>query len=68
VEDTAKPITESSDRLAFGVESLAKALDVSANFIRLEVVRKRLKPTRLGRRLVFVRQDILAYLASRQAE
>jgi len=68
VEGSAKSITESSVRLAFGVISLAEALDVSPQFIRLEWTRGNLKGTRLGRRVVFTRQAVLEYLASRQAE
>jgi hypothetical protein len=45
-------IDVSNDRLAWGVAEFAAALGVSVNFIRLEILRGKLKAVKRGRRLL----------------
>ena len=54
------------ERLAFRVTELAKLLGVSASFLRLEIARRRLRPIRLGRRLVVIKPEVARYLAAPQ--
>jgi excisionase family DNA binding protein len=52
----------SAEKLAFSLPNLARALDVSTVFLRLEIKRGKLRPTRVGRRIIIKREDIIAYL------
>ena len=54
------------ERLAFRVTELAKLLGVSGSFLPLEIARKRLRPIRLGRRLVVIKPEVARYLAAAQ--
>jgi hypothetical protein len=47
---------------AIGLQKLADAWDVSVGFLRLEIARGRLVPTRLGRRIVITSDDARDYL------
>jgi excisionase family DNA binding protein len=50
-------------RLAYSVMSLAQALEVSPATIRGAIGRGDLKATRLGRRVLVLRSDALAWLS-----
>lgn len=50
------------ETLAVGVADLAKALGVSPEFIRLEIRRGRIRPARLGRRVVIPKAEVDRYL------
>jgi hypothetical protein len=53
-------------RLAYGLPSLAKSLEVSIGFLRAEIRRGRLRSTKLGRRTVVLSRDVAAYLGNAQ--
>jgi hypothetical protein len=53
-----------ADRIAFGLAELARQLGVSTGFLRLEVGRGKLIPTRLGRRMVVTVSEATRYLDS----
>jgi excisionase family DNA binding protein len=55
------------NRLAFSLAESAKQLGVSVGFLRLEIGRKRLRPTRLGRRVLIRNQELMRYLAAQDA-
>lgn len=55
--------TNEADRLAFGLAELARQLGVSIGFLRLEIGRGNLKPTRLGRRVLISAEEAKRYLA-----
>lgn len=50
-------------KLGWTVDELARSLSVSVPFLRLEVKRRRLKATHLGRRVVLLDSDVQRYLA-----
>jgi hypothetical protein len=52
---------------ATSLQKLAQELDVSVGFLRLEITRGRLLPTRLGRRVVVTTDEARRYLAENQA-
>jgi hypothetical protein len=52
---------------ATGLQKLAPELGVSVGFLRLEISRGRLLPTRLGRRVVVTADEVRRYLAANQA-
>jgi excisionase family DNA binding protein len=60
-----RQITQSitDSRLALGVRESAQALGVSTAFLRLEIARKRLQVSRLGRRVVVPAAELQRYLA-----
>ena len=49
-------------RLAWSLNECAAALGVSVPFLRLEIARKRLRPTRLGRRVLVTRAELERYI------
>jgi hypothetical protein len=49
-------------KLGWTLEELAHSLSVSVPFLRLEVKRRRLKATHLGRRVVLLDSDVQRYL------
>ncbi len=51
-------------RVAFGIREVANALGVSGSFIRLEILRGRLKTVRLGRRILVTKASLDDYLAA----
>ncbi len=57
----------SDRRAALSLREVAESLGVSLGFIRCEVRRGRLRPARLGRRVVVTREELSAYLARAQA-
>jgi excisionase family DNA binding protein len=57
----------STVKLAFRLKEAADLLAVSASFLRLEIARGHLHPTRLGgRRLVITRDELRRYLTRGQ--
>jgi excisionase family DNA binding protein len=56
------------DRLAFSVVEAARLLGVSPGLLRLEITRGKLKPQRVGRRVVLSRKELDSYLARNQVE
>jgi len=60
-----RPITSETGNGIFaqGLDKWALTLDVSVPFLRLEISRGRLRPTRLGRRLLVTTAEINRYLA-----
>jgi excisionase family DNA binding protein len=50
------------ERLTFSVEEVAGQLGVCSAFLRLEIRRGRLRPTRLGRRIVISTAEIDRYI------
>ena len=58
-----------AERLALSIEEAAWRLSVSPSFLRLEIARGRIRPVRLGRRLLIRESEIERYLADHgQAE
>ena len=57
-------VTSTDARLAYGLKDAAHHLSVSVGFLRLEIARGRLKPTRLGRRLVIRCNELERYLST----
>ena len=57
-----------NEKLAFSVVTAAGLIDVSPQFIRLEISRKKLVPSRCGRRLVIPRAELERYLADNREE
>jgi hypothetical protein len=64
MQNMSRSITLSSDRLGFGVLDLAAAYGLSPGFVRLEEKRGRLRGLRLGRRVIFTREAVEAWLRS----
>jgi hypothetical protein len=63
-----KPMQSSDSGIrAFGLHRLAEDLGVSVGFLRLEITRGRLRPTRLGRRVLLTSHEINRYLAMNTA-
>jgi hypothetical protein len=52
------------ERLAWGLEEFAAATDTSVSFIRLEIRRGKIRPARLGRRVVILDREAQRYLAA----
>ena len=50
------------DPLALAIPQVAAVLNVSPEFVRLEIRRENLRPTRLGSRIVIRRDEIQRYL------
>ena len=59
--------TNATEMRATSLQKLAQGLDVSVGFLRLEISRGRLLPTRLGRRVVVTTDEVRRYLAENQA-
>jgi len=53
----------SGSRLTFSLIESSRLLGVSVGFLRLEIGRKRLRPTRLGRRVLIRSEELMRYLA-----
>src|SRR6516225_4369261 len=53
-------------RLAYGLPSLAKSLEVSIGFLRSEIRKGHLRSTKLGRRTLVLSRDVAAYLGNAQ--
>jgi len=53
-----------SDRLAISIEGAAWKLSVSPSFLRLEIRRGRIRPVRLGRRVLISEVEVERYLAT----
>lgn len=51
-------------KLALGLRDAAESVGVSVPFLRLEISRGRLKPARLGRRIVIPESELKRYLAA----
>jgi len=49
--------------IAWAIKSLAAHLSVSPSFLRLEIARGNLHPTRLGRRILVRDSEVRRYLA-----
>jgi excisionase family DNA binding protein len=56
-----------SNRLTLSLDEVAKQLGVCVGFLRLEIGRKRLRPTRLGRRVLIRNEELMRYLAEQDA-
>ena len=65
-ETTASPGADS--RLAYDLRELASMLGCSVELLRKEIGRNRLRPSRLGRRLVIARSEAIRYLEATQAD
>jgi excisionase family DNA binding protein len=52
------------ERIAISIEATAWRLSVSPSFLRLEIRRGRLRPLRLGRRVLISESEISRYLAA----
>jgi excisionase family DNA binding protein len=52
-----------AERLTLSIEEAAWRLSVSPSFLRLEITRGRLRPVRLGRRVLIGELEIQRYLA-----
>lgn len=59
--------TQTSDRLAYDLKEMAALLGCSVELVRKEIGRNRLRPSRLGRRIVIARTEALRYLEATQA-
>jgi excisionase family DNA binding protein len=64
--ETSAALLGADSRLAYGVRELASMLGCSVELLRKEIGRKRLRPSRLGRRLVISRSEALRYLEAAQ--
>jgi excisionase family DNA binding protein len=53
-------------RLAFDLRTLASLLGCSIELLRKEIRRNRLRPSRLGRRIVVARSEVDRYLEATQ--
>jgi excisionase family DNA binding protein len=53
-----------AERLTLSIEQAAWRLSVSPSFLRLEITRGRLRPVRLGRRVLIGESEIQRYLAA----
>jgi hypothetical protein len=62
----SQSLMEAQTRLAYGLKQAAVSLDVSVSFLRLEIARGRLRPSRLSRRLVITDEELRRYLAQGQ--
>jgi excisionase family DNA binding protein len=51
-----------SNRLTLSLDEVAKQLGVSVGFLRLEIGRQKLRPIRLGRRVLIHREEVSRYL------
>ena len=60
--DTQQLTSVTPQRLGFSLKRLAEDLDVTVGFLRLEIRRNRLKPTRLGRRVIITAAEVSRYL------
>jgi hypothetical protein len=63
-----KLTTHDQQRLGFSLRRLAEATDVTVGFLRLEIRRGRLKPIRLGRRVVITATEVRRYLSEGQQD
>jgi hypothetical protein len=53
-----------SEQIAYSLKQLAPLMgDVSVGFLRLEIVRGKLRPRRLGRRIVIPASEVERYLS-----
>jgi hypothetical protein len=53
-------------RLAYDLRELASMLGCSVELLRKEIARNRLRPSRLGRRIVIARSEAIRYLGAAQ--
>jgi excisionase family DNA binding protein len=53
-----------TEKLSYSLKELADATGVSVPFLRLEIARGNLQPTRLGRRVVVPKAEAERYLAA----
>jgi hypothetical protein len=56
----------SENRLAYDLKEFAAMVGISVELARKEIARDRLRPSRLGRRLVISRSEALRYLEAAQ--
>lgn len=54
--------SQSLERLGYGLQELAPMLDVSVGGLRLEIGRGRLKPIRIGSRVIITQKELDRYL------
>jgi hypothetical protein len=64
--ETTAAVSADSGRLAFGLRELAAMLGCSVELLRKEIGRDRLRPSRLGRRIVIARAEAVRYLEAAQ--
>jgi hypothetical protein len=62
--ETQQLATTSPNRLGFSLKRLAESTDVTVAFLRLEIRRGRLKPIRLGRRVIITAEEVHRYLSA----
>lgn len=62
-EMAMQSLIQTQNRLSYGIKEAAESLGVSVSFLRLEITRKHLRPTRLGRRLVITAEELRRYLS-----
>ncbi len=60
--DESSNVRLSTDRLAYDLRELSSMLGCSVELLRKEIGRNRLRPSRLGRRIVVARSEALRYL------
>jgi hypothetical protein len=60
-------VSADSGRLAYDLRELASMLGCSVELLRKEIGRDRLRPSRLGRRIVIARTEAIRYLEATQA-
>jgi hypothetical protein len=62
--NASKTIDRHRASRAFGIVELARAIGVSPGFLRLEIARGNLQPTRLGRRILITSAELERYLVA----
>jgi excisionase family DNA binding protein len=62
------PNATPDERLSYSIESLARVTDVSRATIRRAISRGDLRATRLNRRVLVLRADVLAWLGCAREE
>jgi len=63
----AAPPQVSENRLAYDLKEFAAMVGISVELVRKEIGRDRLRPSRLGRRIVIARSEAIRYLEASQA-
>jgi excisionase family DNA binding protein len=58
-----RPKAQNETKLTISLDEAAWRLSVSPSFLRLEIDRGKLKPTRLGRRVLISEGEIRRYIA-----
>ena len=61
--NTSDGVATTNNRLTLSLDEVATQLGVSVGFLRLEIGRRKLRPIRLGRRVLIHREEISRYLA-----